>query len=201
MNIVEIILASFHNTLLLSFLFGMIAEELVLFLAILSGKGELGLFGVLIGGFLGSLFMDQIYFLIGKSHLISKLKKVHLISKHHHKLPSFVKEFGHGTFLKRMSSIFLTKFIYGTRGAAVVFLGAKNIDYKKFIFADILAIFLWAIIMIPIAWLAGRGITIFLKLSKGFEKLLFIALLLVVVYYLIMKLIFEKRIDSLVVNE
>ena len=176
------------NIFLLSFLLGMVGEEFVLFLAILAGNGEMPLISVIIGGVLGMLFIGQIYFFIGRSKFISQLDKNGSISKMTNFLPQFIKKFGEKNIILE---IFITKFIYGTRAASIILLGTKT-PYRKFLISDIIATIGWAVIMIPLAWLSGRGIQIFLKITKGLEKFFFIGLLLIVIYFLSIKLITNK---------
>src|SRR3989344_4243618 len=173
---------------LFGFLLGMVGEEFVLFLAILAGNGEMPLISVIIGGILGMLFIGQIYFFIGRSKFISQLDKNGSISKMTHFLPQFIKKFGEKNIILE---IFITKFIYGTRAASIILLGTKT-PYRKFLISDIIATIGWAVIMIPLSWLSGRGIQIFLKITKGLEKFFFIGLLLIVIYFLSVKLITSR---------
>lgn len=176
------------NIFLLSFLAGIAGEEFVLFLAILAGNGEMPLVLVILGGVLGTIFVDQIYFFIGRSKFIRQLDNNGAISKRVKFLPEFIRKFGE----KNMTlGIFVTKFIYGTRAASIILLGTKT-PYKKFIVSDFIAIMGWAILMIPLAWLSGRGIKIFLNITRGLEKFLLIGLLLIVIYFLSVKLITSK---------
>ena len=175
------------NIFLLSFFSGMIAEELVLFLAILAGKGEMPIILVFIGGVFGAILADQIYYFFGRSRFIKYLERKHLVSKTVEVLPKFVKDFGEKN---RTFGIFISKFIYGTRGVSLISLGAKKIPYKNFLFSDVIAVFCWACLMIPLAWLSGRGISIFLRITRGLEKFLFICLLFILIYFLAMRIIF-----------
>ena len=176
------------HILLLSFLFGIAGEEFVLFLAILAGNGEMSLIPVIIGGILGTIFIDQIYFFIGRSKFIKQLDNKGSISKATKFLPQFIKKFGEKNIILE---IFITKFIYGTRAASIILLGTK-IHYRKFLISDIIAIVGWASLMIPLAWLSGRGIQIFLNITKGLEKFFFIGLLLIIIYFLSVKLITSR---------
>jgi membrane protein DedA with SNARE-associated domain len=182
------------NVFLTSFLAGLVAEEVVLFLAILAGKGSIPIMLVFLGGVLGSIVIDQIYYFLGRSRAVVWLEKRHSISKKAGFLPSFVKKFGERNLALE---IFLTKFIYGIRSAAIIFLGAKKVPYRTFFISNVLAILGWAFIMIPAAYLSGRGIVLFLKVAKGLEKFFLIGLLLIVVYFLLVKVLLVPYLEKL----
>jgi membrane protein DedA with SNARE-associated domain len=177
------------NPFFVSFFSAMISEELVIFLSILSGKGEILLLLVFLGALTGSFIADQIYFYVGKANIIHKIKNHHKCKNTIEKLPGFIKRIGErNIFLE----IFVTKFIYGTRAAAVISISHKKIPYRKFIISDFFAIFCWALIIVPAGYLAGRGITFFLLFFKGLERFLLIALLLLIIYFLVVKTVINK---------
>jgi len=177
------------NTFLTSFFAGIISEEIVIFLAILGGKGQINILSVFLGGLIGSFFMDQVYYFFGKSKFIEYLKKKHIVSKNIEKLPNFIKKFGERNLF---IEILITKFIYGTRAPSILSIGAKKIEYPKFVLIDFLAILSWALIIIPIGFLAGMGVDFLLKFTSKLEKFIFISFMLVIFYFLIIKVIISN---------
>lgn len=168
---------------LISFIVAMFSEELLFFLAILSGSGAFPFFVLFGFGFIGIILADCVCFLLGRTRIIQYLRKNHFSSKKYKSLRGTLARFSENKFV----FIITSKFVYGTRAAAAIVLGAKGMNFGKFLLFDITAVIIWESVMLPIAWLSGRGIHAFFKITRGFEKFLLVALLLVVLYHLIIK--------------
>lgn len=181
-----------QNPFFVSFLSGVLSEELLIFVAALAGRGLLQIWIVFLFGIFGILTIDTIWFVLGKSRLIRYLKdhkmfsdkgetmgKIHHLAKKH-----------------QIVSLFVTKFIYGTRVITIIYHSAKEMPYRKFIFYDSLSVIIWALIMVTIGWLAGRGFTQILGVARGIERILAIILVVVVVLYVTHKLATKYLLSS-----
>lgn len=187
MEIIElIILRLFEHFYTVSFLSGFFGEEAVLFLTFLASqsmeRGEI----IFMLAPLGILCIDIIYFTIGRFGWAKKSKKKSILNKQAEN-PSWVSKLAEkSTFL----TLAITKFVFGTRVAFMIYLGAKKkVSYRKIILYELIAIYIWAIVMIPLAWLAGQGFTKGLDLVKDFSTIVGVAVLFVLAVYIIDKLL------------
>ena len=169
-----------------SFISGLIGEEAVLFLTFLASHSMMHVKIMFVLAPLGIVLMDIIYFSIGRTKLFKKLREI-LIFHRYLRIPKFVVGFEHKyTFL----TLALTKFILSTRVATTIYLGAKGeIKYWKYIIYDIIAVEIWAAVMIPLAWFAGRGFTTGLHIVKDFTTFAGIALIFCLIVYLVNRII------------
>lgn len=183
-----------HLALLIAPLFG---EEVVVFLAVLSGRGIVPFYEVFFFGILGVLIIDSVMFFSGRYLYEGFLSKYKFISKRMNKIklkPGAVKS------KKLPVYIFITKFIWGTRIPSILYLGTQKIKYLRFIVYDFLAIMLWALIILPVSWLAGRGFTRLLGIVRGAERLLVVALIVALIFFVASK-IFSKYIGPKVMKD
>jgi len=176
-----------------SLLVGFISEELLIFLAVLSGKGEISFLPVFIFGLIGVFLIDCFWYFLGRSSYGKKVYEFLLRSRnttkteHEHK---FVNKKRHFLYIT------LSKFVYGTRNLTDAYFGIKNMPFKKFLVYDIGALLIWSSIMLSAGWLAGKGFDILLKYTKGVQKLfafLFIAVIIVLIVRRLLKIIFYKH--------
>src|SRR3989344_6679188 len=180
-NVLEILI---NHHYILSFATGLITEELVLFLAILSGKGGIPFWAVFFFGLLGALCIDIVYFVIARTKFITYLRKIRFVSKSFRKMPKFVKNFGDKN---KLGNLIISKFIYGTRMISIMAISIKGIKFRKFFAYDLIALIIWGVILLPLGWLAGRGITLFLHVAKNLEKFFLITLLIMIAYHFLIK--------------
>jgi membrane protein DedA with SNARE-associated domain len=175
-----IVINLFAHFWTVSFISGLIGEETVLFLTFLASHSMMHVRIVFVLAPLGILLMDLIYFSIGRTKLLRKLRKK-LIFHRYMRIPKFIVEFEHKyTFL----TLAMTKFILSTRIATIIYLGAKGeLKYWKYIIYDIIAVEIWAAVMITLAWLAGRGFTTGLHIVKDFSKFAGIAVIFCLIVY------------------
>ncbi len=175
----ELLLAIAHYPYLVSFFGGFLSEELLVFLAILSGRGTLPFWIVFVFGYLGALSMNSIWFFLGKSRFGKK------ISSWFSKDKKILENVDYINRRRHLFYLIATKFVYGTRTASAVYYGMKGMNYKKFILYDSIAVLVWALIMLPAGWMAGNGFARLLNISKGIEKFAaFILVAFLVVYVL-----------------
>ena len=156
-------------------------EEAIIFFSILAGQDIISIWEVIIIGALGVLLVDHILFWIGKSKYFSKIHQWAMFKKGSRVFNKFLHKMHHE---KPFLVLFLTKFIFGLRHISVLSISARGMKLRKFFLYDVLAFALWAIIIIPLAWLAGRGFTLGLKIASRLEKLLLLAIIIVIIFYL-----------------
>jgi membrane protein DedA with SNARE-associated domain len=171
---------------LISFLSGALSEELVVFLAILSGRHILPLWIVFVFGPMGALFFNSLCFFSGKSKFGKGLNDYLSRNKKH--IPG-EEDLEHINKKRHIFYLTASKFVWGTRTASAVYYGMKGMDFKKFLLYDGIAIYIWALVMVPAGWLAGNGFNYLLRLTRGLERFLAIVLISVVVIFIIYKLI------------
>ncbi|PIN93698.1 hypothetical protein COU54_02185 [Candidatus Pacearchaeota archaeon CG10_big_fil_rev_8_21_14_0_10_31_24] len=169
-----------HPTLI-SFLAGIISEDVLTFVAIMYGGINYPLMWVMIFGFLGVLAQDYFFFFLRKMPMFSKFISNILSSKKKKKKIKFIEDLSGS---KLLLSLIISKFIYGTRIPMILLAGHKTKTFWKFSKIDIPALIIWTGIMVPIAWFAGRGFSKALSLIRGFEKLMGFILIFFLVAYL-----------------
>lgn len=186
MELIELIVTRlFEHFYTVSFLSGFFGEEAVLFLTFLASqsmeRGEI----IFLLAPLGILCVDLIYFTIGRLGWAKKSDGKAIIKQK--KNPSWVSKLAEkSTFL----TLAVTKFVFGTRVAFMIYLGAKKqLSYKRMILYELIAAYIWAAVMVPLAWLAGQGFTKGLDIVKDFSTIVGISLLFVAAVYIIDKLL------------
>ncbi|MEK6859659.1 MAG: hypothetical protein AABX54_02480 [Nanoarchaeota archaeon] len=179
-----------HNPYLITFLVALISEELLVFLAILSGRGMISFWIVYFIGTLAVIIFDSSIFLIGKSKFGKYIENKFFPEKQMDEKIKFVN--------KKSSMIYLmiTKFVWGTRVPSIFYYSVRGMKYKRFLVYDIISLLVWSSIMLSAGWLAGKGFDKLLTLLKGSEKLfaiLFLTALIVYVLYWLIKKIIAKE--------
>lgn len=176
------IYALLHYPKILSFVSGILAEELLLFLAFLSGHHLIDFAEVFFFGLLGAICIDSLYYLIVKTKLFHKY-----IAKRVESLRSIgiIKRIDtvahHNIFL----ALFLSKFIYGPRTLAIVNFASRGMSYRKLMTNDLGALAAWFVLMMPLAWAAGHGLISSYSSVKEIEKIIGIAIVFIVAIYFI----------------
>ena len=185
----DFILLLHHNQFFSSILAGLIGEEAVLFLAFLSGSEHIiPIWIIFISSIVGIILMDHLWYFIGKYELIQNFWNSKKIEDKYYHFSNSVKGLISGKYLAKL---IISKFIYGTRIVTLTYTSSK-ISYKKYLLYDSAAVLIWTSIMVPLAWLAGRGLFISFRFIKGFEKSLAFALLFVIFFFIISKIISNK---------
>lgn len=172
-------LLPYHKSI--SLLAGIIGEDFLMLLAIFSGSDIISFWIVLSFGFIGVMIHDSIIYLMARSKFAYRLKEKWNLSERNKGLVSFIEKIGGKTYFL---PLMISKFVYGTRLALIVFISHRELNFFKYTVKNALAVAIWSAIMLPIAWLAGRGFARLLHLVKGVEKLLgFIVLTALVIYF------------------
>lgn len=187
--ILEVIRLFYAHPFFVAFAGGFLGEEVLLFLVFLSVHMRISMVEIVIFGFLGILAFDSILFLFSRSAIIGKIKNKAKFLRRIVKAPNFVYR-----FYKKHSllTLMFSKFVYTIRIPVIAYVSHKKISYKKFLINDILAVGVWAIIMIPLAMLAGKGFAGGMHIAKNFERIVGIGVLFIAVLYLINRVIFDE---------
>jgi membrane protein DedA with SNARE-associated domain len=175
---------------LISFIVSMLSEETLFLLAILSGSGSFPFWTLFVFGFFGIVLADIIYFFLGHTKLFQYLWHNYFGSERYRTIRKILVKFSDKN---KLVFLILSKFIYGTRAASALFLGARKMNFAYFITIDILAVLIWESVMLPLAWLSGKGIYSLLKIMRGFERFFLVVLLFFAIYYLVIRNLIERR--------
>lgn len=163
----------YKNPILVSYFTAFFSEELIILLAVISGRGLIPFYILFIFSILGALTIETIFYLIGGSRLGLVFKKRFINHE-----PNIEKK-------RYFFYILLSKFIYGTRMASSLYFGMHKMPYKKFLLYNLISSFLWSIIMLPAAYFAGKGFDHILRISRGIEKLGFFILIAIIIAFVI----------------
>ena len=172
-----------HNPYLATFIAAILSEEILVFLAILSGRGIFPFWIVYVFGIISIIIFDSVVFYIGKSKFGKYIEDRFFPEK---KMNEKIK------FSNKKSSLFyiiLTKFVWGTRIASIFYFSVKGIRYKRFVLYDFIAVLLWATILLPIGFLAGKGFDSLLRFTRGAERILLLVVITIVLIFVIDKII------------
>ncbi|MEK6825348.1 MAG: hypothetical protein AABY00_01025 [Nanoarchaeota archaeon] len=184
----DLISLFYENNILISFIVGVLSEDLLLLLAIASGGSRADFLTICIFGFLGALVHDAAIYLVAQT---SNLRKwiARMERKEEHKpLVRFVERLGRRDYVIPLG---ISKFIYGTRIALVLHASHKEKRFWRFFFVNTFLIFLWFLVMMPLGWLAGKGFTLFLTAVKGTGKVIGLVVLFVLLC-VILNMLFKK---------
>ncbi len=86
----------------------------------------------------------------------------------------------------------LMKFLYGTRFLMVIYLGAQKMRFLKFVVYDLIVTCIWLLVVIPIGWLAGRGMYSFFLIYKNLNYVFIALIILIIIFKLAQRLIYGK---------
>ena len=181
------------NPIIVSFIAGFLAEEVLIMIGFLSGQGLIPLWTLFTFGLLGGLCIDSIHFFLGTRKCV---RRTHCRIKEtkYHKLIEPILKFTHNNIFL---SLFITKFIYGPRVLMAMYLAIRRMKYHQFIKYDLIALISWAIIMLPLAYLAGRGILSSFSIIGELKIVISFMIIGIILYNLGGRLILRKLKKSL----
>ncbi|HLC53293.1 MAG TPA: hypothetical protein VJK03_02000 [Candidatus Nanoarchaeia archaeon] len=168
----------FSHTEIFSLLAGLASEDLLLFMALFSGQGLIELWVIAVFGFLGVVVHDSVVFFLMRSELAEWISRKIKLKKKRKSIIKFIQHFSkNGYFIP----LLLSKFIYGTRIPLIAYAQHREKNAARFILFNSLAVALWSCVMIPLAWLAGKGFSRAFSVVRGIEGFLGIAVLSILV--------------------
>jgi membrane protein DedA with SNARE-associated domain len=173
-------------------------EVAVISLAFLSAQGVFTLPLFLGVSFLGTLFSDSLWFLLGRTKVAEKIVDHRYAVNTIVVIFEAVKKISRGSHL--LAFIF-AKFLIGTRIVVIFYVSKTRIILKKFLQNDIPAIIIWLFTLGLIGYLSGLGFNYISGILKNiYAGIGFVVLILIVftVLQIWMKKIFTKEGEEIV---
>lgn len=164
------------------------AESVILSLSFMSGQGLWSIESVFIWSLLGTIVSDTFWYVCG----IRFLKLTHqwkLCKGTFEKISDILDRI---TKNKPPLALLFIKFLYGTRFLATIYAAEKRISYARFLMYDIFGTTIWLFVIVPIGWLAGKGIYNFIPIYKNISYLLLIVFILAALFKSLMYFIRTK---------
>ena len=163
-------------------------EFVLLSAAFLSYLGVLNFWLVLIIGFLGAVIGDNIWYWIGRKQGTGFLNKygkyLLLTSVRMEKLKLL--------FLKHsMKTIFLSRFLFGTRIGSALFAGAMGMPKAQFRKANITGGAVWAVLTTSIGYIFGSSFIVLREYLHRSQTVLLILLGIIIIIY-VLQIILER---------
>lgn len=126
-------------------------ETVILAAAFLAFLGFFNIFIVIAISVVGTIISDNLWYLIG-------LKGHKFIDRWMERL--CIPQGGHNFIQKHFNNhygkfLIMSKFIYGTRTAALVVSGHQKVNYRKFLLFNLFSIGIWIIVIIVLGYLIG----------------------------------------------
>jgi membrane protein DedA with SNARE-associated domain len=143
---------------------------------ILSYSGELNIIiSILVAG-VSNFIGDQFLFTLARKN---KHQAKQMMQKHRRKIAlSHLMMRKYGTWV-----IFIQKYIYGIKTLIPLAMGLTKYDYKKFLFFNILATSLWAIVVGTAAYMLGEVIYTYIDELKSYVPFIVGAIIIGVIYF------------------
>ncbi len=127
----------------------------------------------LLFGFSGAIAGDNIWFWLGKkmgTRFIERFGKFFLLTAR--RLKKAKKYFdNHGP-----KTIFISRFIFGTRISSAILAGALNMTWKEFARSNLVGAGIWTVLTLAIGYLFGHSFEILLRVFRRAEISLLILL-------------------------
>ncbi len=133
----------------------------------------------------GAFLHEIIYFYLGRWKGREFLLKNSYTRRKYRTVKNLFKKYG-------IISIFIIRFWYGMRIIPMVLMGATGFNIWKFIFFNIISLFIWAVIYLSIGYLFGKAAETFFKEAKEYYFIFAGVLLLIISVILLIPKIREK---------
>ncbi len=167
----------------------LIEGEVVLILSgILSHKGYLDIFNVVLFAFAASIIHDLIYWSIGKKFSASNKKKFLFINLEK------IKEFLEKAKINNGLYIFVSKFVWNLNRITLIANGYLKTPVKKLLRHSIPASLVWSIVFVSIGYIFAFETDVLKKDIKTAAILLIGFIIIVVILENLLKKIIEKRV-------
>lgn len=163
-----------------------LGEDVLVFLAILSGKGMIPVWIIIVFGVIGIILGDIFYFSLGKTWFVRGLEKKLDRSRKLRVLYSVIHYYAEKN---RLLTMIVSKYVYGIRLLVIFYMSARGMNLRKFLPYNLLATSIWAMIMLPAGWLVGRGISWVFNAANDIKKIITIAVIIFLAYYIIERLV------------
>lgn len=173
------------------FLGTLLEGEVILLLGgFLSYLGTLNLWLVMLIGFVGAATGDNLWFWIGRKGgrpFIDKYGKYFLL--HEERVKNAEEYFrNHGK-----KTVFISRFVFGTRISSAILAGAMGMRNKSFWTANLIGAAVWAIVTTLLGYFFGRSFKLLVRGFHRTELALLILVLAVIIILLLRKLATETE--------
>ena len=170
------------NLAFASFVSGLISEDLIFIMSIIYYSKISNLLVIALFGFLGLVLQGIFIYSFTRYLSRSRTEKKFYHGLRNKTLFKFVKHIEKRNYFW---TLFISKFVYGTRILSIIYVAHRESNIIKFIKNNLLATALWITVIIPIGFLAGKGFSELFLFLRGFEKIL----LIVIIVFVILKLL------------
>jgi len=157
-----------------AFLFG---ETVIISAAFLASQGAMSIFYVALLAFLGTVISDSLWFYFG-NYLFWQRKYLIDNDKYQWVIDQIRQKTGNKSFL----ALLFIKFLYGTRVLTIIYLSTQKLKFRTFLLFNSLGTMIWLSVILPIGWLAGKGIANFVSLLNKIEYLLIALVIFVIIF-------------------
>jgi len=110
---------------------------------------------------MGVIIHELIYFLIGKWKGREFLLRNKYTRKKYRKAKQFLGKYG-------VLSIFIVRFLYGMRLVPIVLMGASGFNIYKFLFFNIISLFIWMSIYLSLGYAFGKLAEVYFGKAKEY---------------------------------
>jgi len=133
----------------------------------------------------GAFLHEIIYFYLGRWKGREFLLKNQYTRRKYRKVKHLFKKYG-------VLSIFIIRFWYGMRIIPMVLMGATGFSVLKFMFFNMISLFVWAVIYLSLGYIFGKAAETFFKEAKEYYFIAAGILLLLISLILVLPKIREK---------
>jgi len=152
----------------------------ILILAILTGKGLLSVWPVLIFCPMGMIIADSIWFLAGRIKRLSKMKRYRIIRYSYDRAQREIEVAPSEKFL-----LILIKFTCGIAIPILMYLGRKKMTFREFLIKDSKIVLIWSSSIVIIGWLIGKTSEIAAARFENFYTFVMLVITSLIIAYLI----------------
>lgn len=142
----------------------------------------------------GNLIMDSIIFFLSITKAFEFFVRKEFASKSYKQFVYIMNKYGHKNPFVTM---FITKFIYGTRIITLVYMAREKLKFGKFIVYNLLVTFVWMSVITALGLMIGASvsasISMFKRVEIGVILFLFFSFLIYVVNMRIKKWLLKKQ--------
>ena len=165
-------------------------EWVIISLAALSAQGVMPIYTVFLSSYAGTVTSDFIWFSLGKTKFLSVFITHRYTQATMDAIAGSLNKISKGNHL---STLIITKFLYGTRIIVLLYMSQINLPLKEFMRHNMVATFIWLTVVTAIGFLAGKGLTYLLEIFENITIAFGIILLIVLSFFMI-QLWLNKRI-------
>jgi len=168
-------------------------DDIVYILSFLSGIGLVGVFNVLIFGFLGNAGCDFFWFFLARSNIFPKLIKKFYNKQDKEDSRKIIKKEKKHLFLL----LILSKFFMGTRLITLFYVAKKKeLSVKRFFFYNSLAVILWINFIFIILFFVGKSAAIVFSDVESIIWVINLVVFFVIGLFFVYKFVIPKVISK-----